>query len=175
MSARKRSGSSSLSCLRTGPPLLIKDPPPHRTASCFRGPPAVLTWPCFGAYYYARSNLLFLGVGVLILTDRSYLSRFWCSFEVSRMWHLELHISCQSQAEARSHLLSLSCVRSVQAWLAMQDVSKHGLVSARSSSRTQRCSIVTMHGGAPHVWVAPFTLLAAATTKQCTLIYRACV
>jgi len=58
-------------------------------------------------------NLLFLGVGVLILTDRSYLSRFWCSFE---------------------------------AWLAMQDVSKHGLVSARSSSRTQRCSIVTMHG-----------------------------
>jgi len=58
-------------------------------------------------------NLLFLGMGVLILTDRSYLSRFWCSFE---------------------------------AWLAMQDVSKHGLVSARSSSRTQRCSIVTMHG-----------------------------
>lgn len=56
-------------------------------------------------------NLLFLGIGVLILTDRSYLSRFWTNFE---------------------------------AWLSMQDVSMHGLVSARNSST--RCSIMTVHG-----------------------------
>jgi len=56
-------------------------------------------------------NLLFLGMSVLILTDRSFLSRFWTNFE---------------------------------AWLAMQDVSMLGLVSARHA--LGRCTIRCVHG-----------------------------
>ena len=56
-------------------------------------------------------NLLFLGIGVLILTDRSYLSRFWTQFE---------------------------------AWLAMQDASASGLVSAHVADK--RCFIRCVHG-----------------------------
>lgn len=56
-------------------------------------------------------NLLFLGIGVLILTDRSYLSRFWTQFE---------------------------------AWLAMQDISTSGLVSAHVADK--RCTIRCVHG-----------------------------
>jgi len=58
-------------------------------------------------------NLLYLGVNVLILTDRSYLSRFWTNFE---------------------------------AWLAMQDVSMHGLVTASSVTLRSRCTIMCVHG-----------------------------
>jgi len=61
-------------------------------------------------------NLLYLGVGVLVLTDRSYLSRFW-----------------------------RACVQTnFEAWLSMQDVSIHGLISARHAS--WRCTIKCVHG-----------------------------
>lgn len=58
-----------------------------------------------------NANLLYLSASVLILTDRSYLSRFWTNFE---------------------------------AWLAMQDVSMHGLVAARPAN--SRFTIRCVHG-----------------------------
>lgn len=83
-------------------------------------------------------NILFLGIGVLILTDRSYLSRFWSV----RLLPSHMHYAQETPSEL---MPDVACRRTqFEAWLAMQDVSASGLVSAHVADK--RCTIRCVHG-----------------------------